>query len=249
MFTLKTGYVDGEEEVETGVLKLTVRKILMETKVPGTDKNVFSGVQLNQGRVLVFFPNTSTHELEVLKICKVGPWCMWILSLRYGVIAEEIERVMRKMFSTTTCRLALTSSQMTSDGRCIITSSAMKAIAAEDLDDDMNAEEWFDMSILKPRKEGEVNRAAVESGIMYDPDDRIDDELMSMNTKMYGEARQGDVLDEDLEFMDEDDPENGLSGMDALRQKARQANATTGGPSTAPSQALPGATEQEGETE
>lgn len=50
MFHLKTGHVDGEEEVETGSTKLTLRKILMETKVPGTDKNVFIGVQLYKAR-------------------------------------------------------------------------------------------------------------------------------------------------------------------------------------------------------
>ena len=107
-FNLKTGHVDGEEEVVTGSSKLTLRKVLMETKVPGTDKKVLIVVQLYQGRVLVFFSNKSTHETEVLKICKVGPWCMWILSSRYSVIPSEIERVMRKMFSSTTCMLALT---------------------------------------------------------------------------------------------------------------------------------------------
>ena len=248
VFNLKTGHVDGEAEVETGSIKLTLRKILMETKVPGTDKKVFIGAQLNHGRVLVFFPNKSTHETEVLKICKVGPWCMWILSSRYGVIPSEIERVMRKMFSSTTCTLALTSSQMTSDGRCIIKASAMKATEAEDSDDDMDGEDWLDMSLLHPRKEGEIDRAAVENGVVYDHDNKIDDDLMSMNTKMFGEAHQGDISDDDFATMEEDDLENGPSGIDALRQKARQANVTPGVPNKASTQALPGKTEQEGET-
>ena len=126
----------------------------------------------------------------------------------------------------------------------------MKAIEAEDSDDDMDGEDWFDMSILQPRKEDEINRAAVESGIVYDYDDKNDNELMSMNTKRYGEAPQGDmsVYEEDFEMMEEDDPEKGPAGIEALRQKASQANVTPGVPPPASTQALPSETKQEGET-
>jgi hypothetical protein len=190
---------------------------------------------------MVFFPNKSTHEMEVLKICKVGPWCMWILSFRYRVIPSEIERVMRQMFSSTTCMLALTSSQMTSDGRCIIKASGMKAIEAEDSDDNMDGEDWLDMSILQPRKEGEINRAAVENGTVYNITTTIvnDDELMSMNTERCREARQGDMsfYDEDIEMMEEDDPDKGPAGIEALGQKASQANDTQDVPPPASTQA------------
>ena len=49
-------------------------------------------------------------------------------------------------------------------------------------------------------------------------------------------------------MMEEDDLENGPAGLEALRQKASQANVTPGVPSTASTHALPGATEQEGKT-
>ena len=110
----------------------------------------------------------------------------------------------------------------------------------------MDGEDWFDMSICQPRKEGVINRAAVENGTMYDHYDQNDDELMSiMNTKRYREARQGDMsfYDEDIEMMEEDDPDKGPAGIEALGQKASQAVSSTG---IHPSP--PGATEQGGET-
>ena len=138
---------------------------------------------------------------------------MWILSFRYSIIPSEIKRVMRRMFSSTTCMLALTSSQtMHYQGVCHESHRSRRFRRRH------RRGRWFDMSILQPPKEGEINRAAVESGIVYYHDDKNDVELMSMNTKRYREVRQGDMscYNEDFKMIEEDDPEKGPAEIEAL---------------------------------
>ena len=178
------------EDVEGKEVKITLRKLLQEYTLPGSDAPVVLAMGPAYGCTAsweVYFPQTAAYEDAMEKVMvHVASWAMYRLYYTYGCTSEGIQEYITANFSSMERRIAFLLSSYDVDNDVVtIDRSSLEVDEEEEEDND----DWMDMSILSPEGVSTLNKASMQAGILFDPDDQSS--LGSLDTNAFETRKQG----------------------------------------------------------
>ena len=178
------------EDVEGKEVRITLRRLLQEYTLPGSDVPVVLAMGLAHGCTAaweVYFPQAAAYEDAMEKVMvHVASWAMYRLYYKYGCTSDGIQQYITSMFSSMERRTAFNLSSYDIDNDVItIDRSSLEVDDDEEEDND----DWMDMSILSPEGVSTLNRASMQAGILFDPEDQSS--LGSLDTTAFETRKQG----------------------------------------------------------
>lgn len=178
------------EEVEGTNVRINLRKLLQEYTLPGSDAPVVLAMGLAHGSLdswEVYFPQAAAYEQAMEKVMvHVASWAMYRLYYKYGCTSKGIQQYITSMFSSMECRIAFNMSSYDVETDVItIDRSGLEVDVEEEEDND----DWMDMSILAPEGVSTLNKASMQAGILFDPEEQ--DSIGSLDTNAYEARKHG----------------------------------------------------------
>ena len=178
------------EEAGGGNVKISLRKLLQEYTLTGSDVPVVLAMGLAHGSVdswEVYFPQAAVYEQAMEKVmAHVASWAMYRLYYTYGCTSDGIHEYINGMFSSMERRIAFHLSSYDVDNDVITIDRSSLEVDDEEKDDN---DEWMDMSILSPEGVSTLNKASMQAGILFDPEEQSS--LGSLDTNAFEARKQG----------------------------------------------------------